>query len=79
MANEKNKVTVLIEDCRHCPNATLKFDRMSKEDIMYCQTESSMTMLRECWGNSPIPDWCPRLGRKINLCGKRIQIPGILS
>ena len=75
----KNKITVFIEDCRHCPNATLKFDRMSEEDIMYCQTESSITMLRERWGNSPIPNWCPRLGRRINLCGKRIQIPGILS
>ena len=61
MSKTKNQVTVLIEDCRHCPNATLKFDRMSEEDIMYCQTESSMTMLRERWGNSPIPNWCPRL------------------
>ena len=79
MPKTNNKVAVLIEDCRHCPNATLKFDRISEEDIMYCQTESSMTMLRERWGNSPIPNWCPRLGRRINLCGKRIQIPGIMS
>ena len=61
MYKNKNQVTVLIEDCRHCPNATLKFDRMSEEDIMYCQTEGSMTILRERWGNSPIPNWCPRL------------------
>lgn len=79
MVEKKNKVTVLIEDCRHCPNVTLKFDRGIEEDIMYCQTESSITMLRERWGNSPIPDWCPRIGRRINLCGKRTQIPGITS
>lgn len=79
MANEKNKVSVLIEDCRHCSNATLKFDRMSEEDIMYCQTESSITMLRERWGNCPIPKWCPRLGRRVSICGRHIQIPGILS
>ena len=79
MAEKKNQVIVLIEDCCHCPNSTLKFDRMSEEDIMYCQTESSITMLRERWGPCPIPNWCPRLTRKKNLCGKRIQIPGILS
>lgn len=79
MVEKKNKVTVLIEDCRHCPNATVKFDRMSEEDIMYCQTGGSITMLRKQWGNNPIPDWCPRLGLRINLCGKRIQIPGILN
>lgn len=73
MAKKKNQVTVLIEDCRHCPNSTFKFDRMSEEDIMYCQTAHSLTMLREKgWGPCPIPDWCPRLRRRINLCGKRI-------
>lgn len=80
MAEKKNQVTVLIEDCRHCPNSTLKFDREAEEDIMYCQTAHSLTMLREnSWGPCPIPNWCPRLTRKKNLCGKRIQIPGILS
>lgn len=75
----KNSVCITIEDCRYCPNATLKFDRMSEENIMYCQTETSITMLRERWGNKPIPNWCPRLQCKLKLCGKRIQIPGILN
>ena len=80
MAEKKNQVTVLIEDCRHCPNATLKFDRGAEEDIMYCQTAYSLTMLRENgWGPRPIPNWCPRLTRKKNLCSKRMEIPGIIS
>ena len=68
MFETKNKVTVLIEDCRHCPNATLKFDRRAEEDIMYCQTKRNLIMLREGWGARDIPSWCPLLvkqtGRK---------------
>ena len=79
MSNKKNRVAVLIEDCRYCPNATLKFDEGSVEDFMYCQTDQSLIMLRERWGSRPIPNWCPRLKRQKNLCGKRAKIPGIVS
>ena len=80
---KKNQVVVPIEDCRHCPNATLKFDRTIKEDIMYCQTAKSLIMLRDNgWGPCPIPNWCPRLNHTDTLkryCGKRAEIPGIIS
>lgn len=33
MAEKKNQVTVLIEDCRHCPNVILKFDRAKKRRL----------------------------------------------
>ena len=33
MAEKKNQVTVLIEDCRHCPNVILKFDRVKKRRL----------------------------------------------
>lgn len=80
MSETKNQVAVLIEDCRFCPNATLKFDEGSAEDIMYCQTHQSLIMLRDNgWGPRPIPNWCPRLTRKQNLCGKRKEVPGIIS
>ena len=81
MANvKKNQVTVLIEDCCHCPNAMLKFSEDEEEDYMYCQTAKSLIMLRDNgWGHRPIPDWCPRLNRKMKLCGKRAEIPGIIS
>lgn len=84
MFEKKNQVTVLIEDCRHCPNATVKFDREAKEDIMYCQTHQSLIMLRDNgWGPRPIPDWCPRLNHMLSpqrtYCGKRAEIPGIIS
>lgn len=79
MTEKKNQVTVLIEDCRHCPNVILKFDRVKKEDFMYCHSDSSLTQLRERWGECSIPDWCPRLQRMRSLCGKRAEIPGILS
>lgn len=82
MAKEKNKVTVLIEDCRHCPNVTLKFlnnENDGGEDYMYCQTAFNCIQLRKRWDTCPIPDWCPRLQRKKNLCGKRSEIFGIVS
>lgn len=80
MYEKKNQVAVLIEDCRHCPNASLKFDEGSQEDIMYCQTHRSLIMLRQNgWGPRPIPDWCPRIQRQRILCGKRAKIPGILN
>ena len=84
MFEKKNQVTVLIEDCRHCPNATVKFDEGSMEDIMYCQTHRSLIMLREDgWGSRPIPDWCPRLNHMMSpqraYCEKRIENPGIVS
>lgn len=84
MTNKKNTVTVVIEDCRHCPNATLKFDKEAKEDIMYCQTARALITLRENgWGPRPIPNWCPRLNHTDftprQYCGKRAEIPGIIS
>jgi hypothetical protein len=79
MAKPKNKVVITIESCHNCPNATLKFLAEEKEDYMYCQTERSCIQLRRRWGIHPIPSWCPRLRRKQNLCGKRAEIPGILS
>ena len=57
----KNKITIVIDNCQHCPCATLKFDSNSEEDIMYCQTNRSLIMLREGWGAREIPDWCPCL------------------
>ena len=57
----KNCVHLTIQDCQHCPCATLKFDQGSEEDIMYCQTDRSLIMLREGWGSRDIPDWCPYL------------------
>lgn len=65
MNKKKNRVTIVIEDCQHCPNATLKFDQNTKDDIMYCQTARSLIMLREKgWGSRPIPDWCPRKNKE---------------
>ena len=57
----KRTVQVEIDNCRFCPNATLKFDTYSEEQIMYCQRERSLMMLREGWGDKEIPKWCPRL------------------
>lgn len=79
MLEKKNRVTLCIESCKQCPGATLKFNREICEDIMFCQTEDSCIQLREGWGDRPIPDWCPRLSRRKNLCGKRAEIPGIIS
>jgi hypothetical protein len=81
MFEKKNQVTVLIEDCRHCPNATLKFDQEAAEDIMCCQTQRSLIMLRENgWGPRAIPNWCPRLNYPTSLFrGLRSQIPGIID
>ena len=76
---KKNQVAVLIEDCCHCPNVKLKFVKEKEEDYMYCQTATSCIQLRSGWGYRPIPDWCPRLTRKKNLCGKRAEIHGLLS
>lgn len=79
MFEKKNQVTVLIEDCRHCPNAKLKFVKEEEEDYMYCQTVVSCIQLRKGWGYCPIPSWCPRLARRMNLCGKRAEVCGIVS
>ena len=64
MVERKNKVAILIEDCRYCPCATLKFDQGSEEDIMYCQTKRNLIMLREGWGTRDIPNWCPLLAKQ---------------
>ena len=84
MYEKKNHVTVCIEDCQHCPNATLKFDHESKEDIMYCQTQNSLVMLRDNgWGSRPIPNWCPRLNHMTSALReyhrKQMENPGIVS
>ena len=76
---KKNQVAVLIEDCCHCPNAKLKFVKEEEEYYMYCQTATGCIQLCSGWGYRPIPDWCPRLTRKKNLCGKRVKIHGLLS
>jgi len=76
---KKNRVTLLIEECRFCPNATVKFNKKEMVNYMYCQTQTSCILLGRCSGARPIPDWCPRLNRKKNLCGKRAEIPGIIS
>ena len=75
----KNRITITIESCNQCPNATVKYNKKIDEDEMFCQTETSCIMLKENWGYRPIPDWCPRLNRQKNLCGKRAEIPGIIS
>ena len=59
-----NVVHLTIRDCQHCPCATLKFDRGSEEDIMYCQTKRNLIMLREGWGTCNIPNWCPLLPKQ---------------
>jgi hypothetical protein len=59
-----NEVVIKIHDCQYCPCATLKFDRGSEQDIMYCQTKHSLIMLRKDWGSHDIPDWCPFLASK---------------
>jgi hypothetical protein len=68
MTNKKNTVTIVIEDCQRCPNATLKLN-----GIMYCQTPGELIMLRNNWGSCVIPDWCPRLRRQSSLDGKYIE------
>lgn len=76
-----NVVHLTIRDCQYCPCATLKFDQDSKKDIMYCQTNHSLIMLRENgWGPRAIPNWCPRLNHTTSpLRGLRSQIPGIID
>lgn len=82
MCEKKNQVAVIIEDCQHCPNATLKLDRGSGEEIMYCQTCRGIMMLRDGWGSRSIPDWCPRLYHNTEPLrayrDKRVKIPGIV-
>ena len=56
-----NKVIIKIYDCQYCPCATLKFDKGSEQDFMYCQTKDSCLCLRKGWGPRRIPDWCPYL------------------
>ena len=60
----KNKISIIIDNCKNCPCATLKFDQNSEQDIMYCQTERSLMMLRENWGDRDIPNWCPLLAKQ---------------
>ena len=81
MIEKKNRVTLCIENCRQCPNATLKFNKEISEDEMFCQTETSCIWLREGWGDRPIPNWCPRLKQnqpKI-MRGLRAKISGIID
>ena len=59
-----NKVTFTIYDCEFCPNATLKYDAGSGQDIMYCKSHIGTIMLREGWGSRLIPDWCPLRGKE---------------
>ena len=61
----KNCVYLTIRDCQYCPCATLKYDQGSEEDIMYCQTNCSLIMLREQWGSRDIPNWCPFLREQV--------------
>ena len=56
-----NKVAVLIDNCKHCPCAVRKISKSLPKCAMYCQTETSLIMLRYGWGDRFIPDWCPRL------------------
>ena len=56
-----NKIIITFESCNQCPNATIKYNRETDEDEMFCQTKTSCIMLKESWGYRPIPDWCPRL------------------
>ena len=60
-----NKVTFTIYDCEFCPNATLKYDAGSGQDIMYCKSHIGTIMLREGWGSRLIPDWCPCMIRNV--------------
>lgn len=62
-----NCIHLTIRDCQHCPCATLKYDQGSEKDIMYCQTDGSLIMLREDWGTRPIPNWCPYLKKEIKM------------
>ena len=62
----KNKIIIVTDNCQHCPCATLKFDSNSEEDIMYCQTDRSLIMLREGWGAKEIPNWCPFLKESVH-------------
>ena len=75
----KNKIKVVIDNCQLCPHAVLLLDEDSGEEVMYCKQSRSLIWLRKNWGPRPIPNWCPRLSRKIKLCGKRAEIPGIIS
>ena len=62
-----NVVHLTIRDCQYCPCATLKFDQGSEKDIMYCQTNRSLMMLREEWGSHSIPNWCPFLREQVKI------------
>lgn len=62
-----NCIHLTIRDCQHCPCATLKHDQSSEKDIMYCQTDRSLIMLREGWGARPIPNWCSYLKKEIKM------------
>lgn len=33
---KKNRVILLIEECRFCPNATVKFNKEEMVNYMYC-------------------------------------------
>lgn len=59
-----NKVNIVIENCKDCPCATLKFNKKAQDDIMYCQSLQSLIMLRTGWGAREIPDWCPLLNKE---------------
>lgn len=61
MTKHKNKVTLIIEDCRQCPSATRKPNQETKQENMFCQTRTHCIQLRESWEPCPIPGWCPRL------------------
>lgn len=81
MVEKKNVVKIEIDSCHLCPNASLKFINELKEDVMFCQTNTSCIRLREIWGNHPIPGWCPRLEQnqpKI-MRGLRAKVPGIID
>lgn len=61
MFEKKNVVKLEINSCHLCPNSTFKHIEGEKENLMFCQTNTSCIFLRKGDGVHPIPDWCHRL------------------
>lgn len=53
MFEKKNVVKIEIDSCHLCPNSTLKYVEGEKEDLMFCQTNTSCIFLRKGNGFRP--------------------------
>ncbi len=68
MVTNKNRISVVIEDCVDCKFHCGKI--IDGKTFMFCQKDRNCIMLREGIGPNAVPDWCPRL---VNIAKRSIK------